>query len=75
MADVFRPEAVAFAVEDGAGGVWCSDGVWRTAQLVEWAGAKPRLWPAAAAAMEFCEDRKMLHFLIVPVDRQGQALV
>ena len=38
------------AVEDGFGGVLCTDGAVVTAQLVQHFGKTPRLWPTHADA-------------------------
>ena len=62
-----------FAVEDGHGGVLCTDGAIVIAQLVEHFGKTVRLWRAWADAERdghalFAKPR------VVEVDEKGQAL-
>ncbi len=62
-----------FAVEDGFGGVLCTDGAVVTALLVEHFGKSPRLWQTRADADR--EGRATLgRSKVVEVDGHGRAL-
>ena len=62
-----------FAVEDGFGGVLCTDGAVVTAQLVEHLGKTPRLWPSRSDADR--EGRAALgRPKVVEVDDLGRAV-
>ena len=69
----WRPEGRIYAVEDGFGGVVCTDGAGVAAQLVEHFGKTPHIWPTRADADR--EGRSAFgRPKVVEVDDRGRAL-
>jgi hypothetical protein len=64
-----------YALEDADNGVFGTDDKWHTTQLIEFNGAKPRLWRTAAEAEFFAREVLGIRRVkAVPVDVDGQAL-